>query len=81
MLENALGNRRLVEDLQRVDAVSVDPDHLPGVDIPDVLPVHQVERAGFRADHVAVARFAEQQRPEPPGVSNCVEGVFGQEQE
>ena len=61
VLEDALRDRRLVEDLQRVDAVAVDPDHLARLDVADVLAVEQVERAGLRADHVAVAGPAEQQ--------------------
>ena len=73
-LEHAMGlggARQLADD---PGAVPVHGQNLAGPHFPDELGADDVERAGFRGDHVGPVQPAQMQGPHPPGVADGVQG-------
>src|ERR1700682_5979305 len=57
-------------------------DGLPGLDLPNELSAHGIERAGLRGDDgAAIWQASEAQRPDPKRVADANQGVLGEKQQ
>ena len=81
VLEHALAHRLRRERVEGAQALAVDHEQFPRLDVPHVLGIDEVQGAGLGADDVGPVQHAQHEGPEAPGVPRGHDRVLGEEEE
>ena len=81
VLEDALAGLFSGERTHRTEPVLIDDHELPGLDLPDIRRVDQVQGTGLGAQNVAIAELSENERAESSRIANAVKSVLGEEEQ
>ena len=76
MLEDALAGLFSREWTDRSESVLVDGHQLPGLDLPDIRRVDEVQGTGFGAQNLAIAELSDNERAEPSRIANSEKRVL-----